>query len=65
MCTTAEYMGSLGVKHALQQPDRDTLIEQSVNEQNTVIKRHFARHNHDIESIILSIIGLIAQKRNR
>ena len=52
-------MDSLEVKHALQQPDRDTLIEQSltlieqsVKEQNTAI-------NHDIESIILSIIGLI------
>ena len=51
---------------ALQQPDRDTLIEQSltlieqsVKQQNTVIKQRFAKHNHDIESIILSIIGLI------
>ena len=27
---------------ALQKPDRDTLIEQSVKWQNTVIKQHFA-----------------------
>ena len=61
-------MDSLEVKHALQQPDRDilieqslTLIEQSVKKHNrsTIIKQHFTKHNHDIESIILSIIGLI------
>ena len=57
-------MDSLEVKHVLQQPDRDTLIEQSltlieqsVKKQNTAIKQHFAKHNHDIESIILNIIG--------
>ena len=59
-------MDSLEVKHALQQPDRDTLIEQSftlieqsVKWHNTIIKQHFTKHNHDIESIILSIIGSI------
>ena len=49
-------MDSLG---GSQQPDRDTLIEQSVKFQNIVIKQHFAKHNHDIESTILSITGLI------
>ena len=29
MYKAAEYMDSLGVNHALQQPDQDTLIEQS------------------------------------
>ena len=48
-------MDSLEVKHALQQPDRDTLIEQS----KILQSQHFAKHNHNIESIILSIIGLI------
>ena len=54
----------MGVKYALQQPDRDTLIEQSLTlieqlvKQNTVIKQNFPKHNHDIKSIILSIFGL-------
>ena len=39
------------VKHALQKPDGDTLIEQSVKSQNAVIKQHFAKHDHDILSI--------------
>ena len=58
ICKAAEYMDSLRVKHVLQQPDQDTLIEpltlieQSVKMQNTAIKQHFAHHNHDIESII-------------
>ena len=51
-------MDSLGVKHALMQPDQDTLIEQSVKWQNTVIKQHFAKYNHDIDSII----GLIFEQ---
>ena len=61
-------MDSLEVKHALQQPDRDTLIEQSltlieqsVKQRNTAIKQHFAKHNHDIKSIILRVIGLIVE----
>ena len=54
MCKAAKYVDS-----ALQQLDQDTLIEQSVKQHNAIIKQHFAKHNHDIESMILSIIGLI------
>jgi len=40
MCKAAEYMDCLEVEYALQQPDRYTVIEQSVKKQNTVIKQH-------------------------
>ena len=54
------YVDSLGVKHALQQPDWNTLIEQLVKLYSTVIKQHFAKHNHNyrkhnIEAWLLGI----------
>jgi len=56
-------MHFLEVKHALQESDRDTLIEQSLaliqQSVKNAINQQLAKHNHDIESIILSIIGLI------
>ena len=53
-------MGSLGV--SMLALTRSRYSNRAVSKKaNNVIEQHFAKHNHDIESIILTIIGLILE----